>query len=95
MELSGGIDALILGGSAGYQYVSYPMLDTVAEEGWFVDPRLLGIKKENGDFIFSASASLYVAIGLGVEIDVNISKGARWIKKQIKDFFDTSKECSE
>ena len=95
MELSGGIDALILGGSAGYQYVSYPMLDTVAEEGWFVDPRLLGIKKENGDFVFSASASLYVAIGLGVEIDVNISKGARWIKKQIKDFFDTSKECSE
>lgn len=93
-ELAVGVDAFVIGGTAGCKYESYAELNQVIEEGWFLDYNLLGFNEKNGDIIFNIGASLYVAIGGGIEIEVNVSKAWRELKKGWKEFVD-SFECSE
>lgn len=93
-ELAVGVDAFVIGGTAGCKYESYAELNQVIEEGWFLDYNLFGFNEKNGDIIFNIGASLYVAIGGGIEIEVNVSKAWRELKKGWKEFVD-SFECSE
>lgn len=95
MKLSGGVDVGGAGAEAGYQYVWYPMLDAVDEEGWYMESSVLGVREEDGDYILGIGASLYAAIGFGVQIDVNFSEMGRRFKKMINILFNESKESSK
>ena len=73
-----GVESEVASLEAGGEYVWCPMLDDrVMKEGFFLDADLFHFMEEDGDIYFRLGAELYVAIGGGFEIELNISECLR------------------
>ncbi len=87
--MGAGVESKVATLNTGGELAVCPMLDDqVMAEGFFFDADLFHLREEDGDIYFNYGAELYVAIGGGVELEVNISECWRQF---CKFFFPNSK----
>lgn len=95
-DLGASLDAIILHINGGYQNIQNSFFELKPEKGFYYEDDLAFLRKEDGEYHFDIGVALYFIAGVGADIDINLSYGAKLLEEFFNDVFgNNTAVCSE